>query len=187
MVPALIAAPVPRMGGKERRPSCVASRRSRVEHRQLNRLRRCSGWAAAARVRSARQMTRGSRGQPHFRGRPPGRPLLFVIRRRQPGERDEGTGATARRTRRVRARVPSRRLRTGFLPSRGCSPGPPATAGTGPDTWEPRSLSISSRNVRRPARRPVSASRFRSGNSHSNVSTLAGSRRPARCSRAAWR
>ena len=37
-----------------------------------------------------------------FRGRPPGRPLLFGVRRRQPGARDAGIGARARCIRHVR-------------------------------------------------------------------------------------
>ena len=64
---------------------------------------------------------RDSRGQPHFPRSSPRSSSAVGVRRRQPGERDEGTAARARRTQPVRARGRWRRPRWASRPSRACS------------------------------------------------------------------
>ncbi len=68
-------------------------------------------------------------GQPHFPRSSPRSSSAVGVRRRQPGERDGGTGARARRTRPVRDRGRSRRQAWSTRPSRACWPGRRATVG----------------------------------------------------------
>lgn len=71
------------------------------------------------------------RGRPQFPRSSPRLSSAVGVRRRQPGERDEGTAARARRTRPVRARGRSHRPQWASLPSRGWSAARPTTVGTG--------------------------------------------------------
>ena len=63
---------------------------------------------------------RDSRGRPQFSRLSPRSSSAFYVRRRQPGRRDGGTAARARRTQPVRARDRWRRPRWVSRPSRGC-------------------------------------------------------------------
>ena len=150
------------VGGKERRPHGEASARSVRKSCAANRLRPSTARVAGGRCGSERDSReRDSGGQPQFPRSSPRSSSAVGVRRRQPGGRDAGTGATARRTRPVRVRGRWRRPRWASRPSRACSSGPPATVGRELDTSACGRHSTRSRSGhwqgQRPVRRAVSA------------------------------
>ena len=98
------------VGGKERRPSCWC-RALTVKLAARESVIRGAGGRSVVRVVAVGGPPRMHLGDNlNFRGRPQGRPLVLV-RRRQPGGRDAGTVARARRTQPVQVRGRWRRPR----------------------------------------------------------------------------
>ena len=130
--PALIAAPVPAQWAAKNAAHRAGVAPSRWNLRPENRLS-----AMLAGVRRSRSCcTRGSSrtrsgGQPRFPRSSPRSSSAVGIRRRQPGGRDAGTVARARRTQPVRVRGQWRRPRWASRPSRACSGARPTTVGRG--------------------------------------------------------
>ena len=121
-----------------------ASARSVRNSCATNRLRPSTRRVARGRCGSERDSLRARlRGRPHFSRSSPRSSSAVAVRRRQPGGRDAGTGATARRTQPVRVRGRWRRPRWASRPSRACSGARPTTVGRGLDTaacgrrWRP--------------------------------------------------
>lgn len=122
------------VGGKERRPSCwcraltveLAARESVIGG--------AGGGPSLASLMPGGSARTGSGGQPRFPRSSPRSSSAVDIRRRQPGGRDAGTVARARRTQPVQVRGRWRRPRLGNLPSRARSGDRPTTVGRGLDT-----------------------------------------------------
>jgi hypothetical protein len=129
------ATTAPEVGGKERRPITECARApARTSCAGIGYNGPSKHWRSGGlRARGRARVQAGD--DLNFRGRPRGRPQPYAFRRRQPGERDGGTGVKARRSRRARDHVPGRRQWCSSRQSRSCSPGPPTTVGTGLGTW----------------------------------------------------